>query len=98
MRLALGSQARRFRLQQAHALRGIDDRAGNFDPRKPRLVIQADAHQQRRVAQARKLRRLELDRVRILVGRGEAVSLDPPAADGLDQRLEVGRGGDDLQG
>jgi len=26
------------------------------------------------------------------------VSFDPPAADGLDQRLEVGRGGDDLEG
>jgi len=41
--------------------------------------------------QARELARLELDRVRVLLGRGEAVSFDPPAADGLDQRLEVGR-------
>ena len=49
------------------------------------------------LAHARELRRLHFDRMRILLGRGEALDFDARAADRLGERLQVRRGGDDAQ-
>ena len=99
VRAALGAQPRRLRLDEAHVLRRVEDRhrLRQLEPREPRLVIEADADEQRGGAHARELRGLHFDRMRILLGRGEALDFDARAADRLDERLQVRRGRDDAQ-
>ena len=103
----LGLDPRNDGLQKVDALRAVEDvRAARCEagvaerpqqPRQPRLVVHADPDEERRAAERGDLRRLDLDRVRVRERRGERFDAHAVAADLLDQRLEVGRGGHDGQ-
>ena len=92
MRLALDPQARRFGLQQPDCLRSIDHQhiGRRKNAGKPGLMIEPNPDQYRCAAQPRHLARLELDGMRVLLGRGKAFGFHAIAAHCLDQRLEIG--------
>jgi hypothetical protein len=60
-------------------------------------VVQSHPHHQRRIPQPRQLGGFQLDCVRIVLRTGKALDGYAVSADGFDERLEVGRGRDDLQ-
>ncbi len=99
VRAALDAQTRRLRLDQTRTARSVEDDDAVRQPQlcEPRLVVEADADQERGAAHARELRRLQFDGVRILLGRSEALDFDARAADRLDERLQVRRRRDDAQ-
>ena len=59
-------------------------------------MIEADPHDQGGAPQVRELRRLDLDGMRVLLRRGQALDFDASAADGFHERLEVAGCCDDL--
>jgi hypothetical protein len=52
-------------------------------------MIESHPNQKRGIAYSRKLRRLELDDVRILLGHRQTLDIDSCAANHLDQRLQI---------
>src|SRR5262249_50785228 len=60
--------------------------------REPRLVVESNAYQHGSRPEPGKLARGDLDRMRIVKGRGQALDRDTLAAHRGDQRLEIGRG------
>jgi hypothetical protein len=92
MRLALDPEARRFGLQQPDCLRSIERQ--RFGSRKnsvePALVIEPNPDQHLGAAQPRHLTRLELEGMRVLLGREKAFGFHAIAAHCLDQRLKIG--------
>ncbi len=105
---ALGAHAGSLGLQQGDAPRDVEiGRAAGQEPRvshraegpgQPRLVVEADAHQQRGPAQLGERARLDLHAVRVVERGGQAGHTHAVAADRFHERLEIGGGGDDGQG
>jgi hypothetical protein len=65
--------------------------------RKPRLVVEPDAHQEIGVAKARDLRGLHVHRVGIGKGRRQVFHGDAISPDRFDERRKVRRRGDHAQ-
>ncbi len=102
---SLGADARGFGLEERDAIGAVEVRRrrppaakGSQGGGEPRLVVEADPHDEGGALQGGETPRRHLDGVRILTGRRQRLHAHALPAHFFEERLEVRGGGDDGKG